>query len=133
MKVDEVLRRKGGRILSVRMSEPLETAARLLRRENVGALAVKDVCGTEGEVVIGMFSERDIVRAIADHGPSALKKPVWTMMSWTVISCAPESGIDEVLELMERHHIRHVPVMEERHLIGVISIRDVLGLRVQGP
>jgi CBS domain-containing protein len=126
MKVEQLLIRKGARIISVRMNETVETAARMLRRENIGAVVVKDVCGTEGDTIVGMLSERDFLRAIVDSGPEVLKKPVSSLMSRPVISCSPRDDVEQVIELFNRHHIRHVPVIDQDALIGVISIRDVI-------
>jgi CBS domain-containing protein len=126
MKVEQLLIRKGARIISVRMNETIETAARMLRRENIGAVVVKDVCGTEGDTIVGMLSERDFLRAIVDSGPEVLKKPVSSLMSRPVISCSPRDDVEQVIELFNRHHIRHVPVIDQDALIGVISIRDVI-------
>jgi CBS domain-containing protein len=126
MKVEQLLIRKGTRIISVRMNETVETAARMLRRENIGAVVVKDVCGTEGDTIVGMLSERDFLRAIVDSGPGILKKPVSSLMSRPVVSCSPRDEVDHVIELFNRHHIRHVPVIDQEALIGVISIRDVI-------
>lgn len=126
MKVEQLLIQKGTRIVSVRMNETVETAARLLRRENIGAVVVKDVCGTEGDTIVGMLSERDVLRALVDSGPEILKRPVGTLMSRPVISCSPRDDLDHVVELFGRHHIRHVPVIDQDALIGVISIRDVV-------
>ena len=125
MKIDEVLRHKGNRIVSVRIDSTVEEAARVLRKENVGAVIVKDVCRSEGDTVVGMFSERDVVRTLADQGMAGLRKPVWNLMSKTVISCSPEDDVEHALELMDRHHIRHLPVFENNSLIGVVSIRDL--------
>src|SRR3546814_11505704 len=107
MKVEDILRRKGTRIVMVRVGETVEVAARLLRSENIGALVVKDVCRTEGNVVVGMFSERDIARALLDHGAAVLQMPVSALMSRTLISCTSRDSVETVLELMERHHLRH--------------------------
>ncbi len=68
MKVKQLLLEKGTRIISVRMDETVETAARILRDENIGAIVVKDVCNTEGDTVVGMFSERDFLRAMLERG-----------------------------------------------------------------
>jgi CBS domain-containing protein len=128
MKVEQLLIRKGTRIISVRMNETVETAAQMLRRENIGAVVVKDVCGKEGEAIVGMLSERDFLRAIVDSGPEVLKKPVSSLMSRPVISCSPHDDVDHVVELFHEHHIRHVPVIDQEALIGIISIRDVIAL-----
>jgi CBS domain-containing protein len=129
MKVEQMLVQKRPRIISVRMDETVETAARMLRRENIGAVVVKDVCGTEGDTVVGILSERDFLRAIVDAGPAVLKKPVASLMSRPVVSCSPEDDLDYVVSLLNRHHIRHVPVVERGALIGVVSIRDVIAVQ----
>ena len=125
MKIEHILRSKGSRIIAVRIDSTVEQAAQLLRKENVGAVAVKDVCGSEGDTVVGMFSERDVVRAIVDHGVAALKRPVFELMSKTVISCRSDDDVDDALRLMDRHHIRHLPVLDGQALVGVVSIRDL--------
>src|SRR3546814_9009230 len=114
MKVEDILRRKGTRIVMVRVGETVEVAARLLRSENIGALVVKDVCRTEGNVVVGMFSERDIARALLDHGGAVLQMPVSALMSRTLISCTSHDSVETVLDLMDRHHLRHMPVIDDQ-------------------
>lgn len=126
MKVEDILKRKGTRIITVRVGETVEVAARLLKSENVGALVVKDVCRTEGNVVVGMFSERDIARALLDHGAAVLSMPVSTLMSRTLVSCSSADPVETVLELMERHHLRHLPVIDDQTLVGVVSVRDLI-------
>lgn len=128
MRVEDVLRSKGTRVITIRMNEPLRAAVDLLRRENIGALVVKDVCGTEGEVVVGMLSERDVVRAVAERGGAALAVPVSAYMSRGVVACSPRDDVSHVRALMDRHHIRHVPVLDEHMLVGVLSIRDIVAL-----
>jgi len=126
MKVDAVLRAKGNRIVCVGMTASVERAAHLLKAENIGAVVVKDTCGTEGDVVLGMLSERDIVRALADHGPACLRMPVSAVMSRAVVSCQPRDDVDDVIDKMRAHQIRHVPVLDGDALIGIVSIRDVM-------
>jgi len=88
MRVEDVLRSKNHRIVMIRMNETVETASRLMKAENIGALVVKDVCRTEGNTVVGMFSERDIVRALLEHGARVLQMPVSSLMSRKLITCA---------------------------------------------
>lgn len=126
MKVADILKEKGTRIITVRYNETIEVAARLLTRENIGALAVKDVVRTEGNTCIGMFSERDVVRALTEHGPAAMQMTVEKLMSRKLISCGPEEDLAAVMEKMDTHGIRHLPVLENHALIGVISVRDVI-------
>jgi CBS domain-containing protein len=129
MKVQDIMIKKGTRIVMIRMNETVDMAVRLLRRENIGALVVKDVVRTEGNTAVGVFSERDVLQALVEHGAAALKIPVSKLMSTKIISCSPDDDIAHVFDLMDRHHIRHVPVFEGGTLIGVVSIRDLLTLR----
>ena len=131
MKVEQILRRKDTRIITVRVGESIEIAARLLRSENIGALVVKDVCRTEGNVVVGMLSERDIVRALLEHGPKVLQMSVSSLMSRTLITCSPEDSERHVLELMRKNHIRHLPVLDGHTLVGVIGLRDFVDLKLE--
>jgi len=129
MKVADLMKRKGTRLIMVRTNETVEMAIRLLRRENIGALIVQDVVDTEGNTAIGVFSERDVLQALDKHGAAALKCPISKLMSTNIISCSPDDAIGHVFDLMEQHHIRHVPVFERDAVIGVISIRDLLAFR----
>lgn len=128
--VADLLRTKPTRILTARMDETVETAARLMSRENIGALVVKDEVGNEGDTLVGVFSERDLLHAIVAQGPAVLKRPVSALMSKGVIACRPEDGLATVLGLMQRHQIRHVPVVDGTTLIGVVSIRDFIDLKL---
>lgn len=126
MQVGDVLRRKSTRIATVRMNETVAIAAQLLRTGNISALVVKDVCRTEGNTAVGMFSERDVVRAIAEHGAAGVNRKVSDMISvQQLISCTSSDTLEHVRRLMNRHHIRHVPVIDDYTLVGVISIRDI--------
>ncbi|MGA7326872.1 MAG: CBS domain-containing protein [Rhodomicrobium sp.] len=128
MKVKELLLKKGTRIVSVHMNETVERAARMLRQENIGALVIKDVCNTEGDTVVGMFSERDFLRAMIDRGPSVLKLPISKLMTPNVISCSSHDRVSRAIELFNKHQIRHLPVIDDHTLIGVISIRDIVAV-----
>lgn len=126
MKVGDILRRKSTRIVTVRMNETVAIAAQLMRTANISALVVKDVCRTEGNVAIGMFSERDVVRAVAEHGAAGLGLKVANLISvQQLISCRSSDPVDHVRHLMNKNHIRHVPVIDDHTLIGVVSIRDI--------
>ncbi|MDB5619883.1 CBS domain-containing protein [Tardiphaga sp.] len=126
MKVGDVLRNKSTRIATVRMNETVAIAAQLLRAGNISALVVKDVCRTEGNTAVGMFSERDVVRAVAEHGAAGLALKVSNLISvQQLISCHSSDTLEHVRHLMNKNHIRHVPVIDEYTLIGVVSIRDI--------
>ncbi|MCB4771973.1 CBS domain-containing protein [Ancylobacter sp. Lp-2] len=126
MLVADLMQLKPARVPTVRMTESVEIAATLLNRERIGAVVVKDACGSEGDTVVGIFSERDVVRAIAERGVAALKTPVADLMSRNMISCQMDDSVDHVRALMDTHHVRHLPVLEDHQLVGVLSIRDVL-------
>lgn len=126
MKVEEILRTKGTRINMVRVNETVETALTLMRRDNVGALVVKDVCRTEGNTIVGVISERDVVRGLVDRGPAILAQPVSALMSRNPVTCGPKDSVRHVLQLMDEHSIRHVPVLDGFTLVGVISVRDLI-------
>jgi len=128
MKVRELLLKKGTRIISLRMNETVERAARMLREENVGALVVKDVCNSEGDTIVGMFSERDFLRAVVDKGPAILKQPVSRLMTPKVVACSSRDDVSHAVALFNTHQIRHLPVIDEHTLIGVISMRDVVAV-----
>lgn len=130
MIVGDILRQqKAGRIATVRMNETVAIAAQLLRVSNVSALVVKDVCRTEGNVAVGMFTERDVVRAISEHGASGINLKVSTLISvQKLVSCRSSDTIAHVRQLMNANHIRHLPVIDDHTLIGVISMRDIVAV-----
>ncbi|PWC33905.1 CBS domain-containing protein [Azospirillum sp. TSO35-2] len=126
MKVEDILRKKGTRIGMVRVNEPVSTALRLMKAENTGALVVKDVCRTEGNTVVGVISERDVVRALVDRGTGILEQPVSALMTRDPWCCSPSDPVRHVLSLMDEHGIRHVPVLDGTTLVGVVSVRDLI-------
>lgn len=126
MKVGDVLRKKTARVATVRMNETVAIAAQLMRTGNISALVVKDVVRTEGNTAVGMFTERDVVRAIAEHGAAGVNLKVSNLISvQELISCRSTDTLEHVRHLMNKNHIRHVPVIDDYTLIGVVSIRDI--------
>ncbi len=126
MKVGDILRNKTARVITVRMNETVAVAAQLMRASNVSALVVKDVVRTEGNTAAGMFTERDVVRAIAQHGAAGVNMKVSQLISpQRLISCSTTDTLEHVRHLMNVHHIRHLPVIDDFALAGVISMRDV--------
>jgi CBS domain-containing protein len=126
MQVGDILRKKAARVATVRMNETVAIAAQLMRSGNISALVVKDVVRTEGNTAAGMFTERDVVRAIAEHGAAGANLKVSQLISvQQLVSCSSTDTLDHVRYLMNKHHIRHVPVIDNYSLIGVISIRDI--------
>lgn len=129
MRIEAALGDRRGRVVTVRTSDSVMNAARRLRSDNVGVLIVKDICATEGDAVLGVLSERDVVQAIVDHGAAAFTMPVSDLMTRAVIFCQSDDSVDDALAKMNRHHIRHLPVLQDGALIGVVSIRDVLAMK----
>jgi CBS domain-containing protein len=126
MKVGDILRKKTARIATVRMNETVAIAAQLMRASNVSALVVKDVVRTEGNTAVGMFTERDVVRAVAEHGAAGINLKVSQLISvQQLVSCSSNDTLEDVRHLMNKHHIRHLPVIDDYSLCGVISIRDI--------
>ena len=126
MKVGDILRKKTTRISTIRMNETVGIAAQLMRASNVSALVVKDVVRTEGNTAVGMFTERDVVRAIAEHGAAGITMKVSQLISvQQLVSCSSEDSLEHVRHLMTKNHIRHMPVIDNHSLVGVISIRDI--------
>ncbi len=126
MLVGDILSKKTARVVTVRMNETVGIAAKLMRASNISALVVKDVVRTEGNTAVGMFTERDVVRAIAEHGAAGVNVKVAQLISvQQLVSCTSADTLEHVRHLMNRHHIRHLPVIDNYSLTGVISMRDV--------
>jgi len=126
MLVGDILRKKTPRVVTVRMNETVGIAAKLMRANNISALVVKDVVRSEGNTAVGMFTERDVVRAVVEHGAGAVNVKVSQLVSvQQLVSCTSRDTIEHVRHLMNRHHIRHLPVIDNYSLIGVISMRDI--------
>jgi CBS domain-containing protein len=126
MQVGDILRKKAARVATVRMNETVAIAAQLMRSSNISALVVKDVVRTEGNTAVGMFTERDVVRAIAQYGAAGVNMRVSQFISvQQLVSCTSTDTLEHVRHLMSKHHIRHVPVIDDYSLIGVVSIRDI--------
>ena len=126
MKVGDILRKKTARISTIRMNETVAIAAHLMRASDVSALVVKDVVRTEGNTAVGMFTERDVVRAIAQHGAAGVNLKVGQLISvQRLVACTSSDTLEHVRHLMNVNHIRHLPVIDDFSLAGVISIRDI--------
>ena len=126
MQVGDVLRKKNARVVTIRMNETVSIAARLMRDNNISALVVKDEVHTEGNTAVGMFTECDVVRAIASLGAAGVNLKVSELISvQRLVACSSTDTLEHVRHLMNVHHIRHLPVIDNFALSGVISMRDV--------
>jgi len=119
--VRDLLRVKGDQVWSITPETTVFSAIQILAEKDVGALLIQD-----GDQIVGIISERDIVRQIALEQACYLSRPVMTLMTKEVFTVGPETGIDECMQLMTEEHIRHLPVLEAGHLIGLVSIGDVV-------
>jgi CBS domain-containing protein len=126
MYVGDILRRKNPRVVTVRMNETIGIAAKLMRANNVGAVVVQDVVHTEGNTTVGMFTGRDAVRAIADRGVAAINMKVSQFISVPqLVSCSSKDTLESVHDIMDHHQVRHLPVIDDCSLVGVISMQDI--------
>lgn len=127
MNVAAILRGKPDRLIGLAETQSLADAARLLTQERIGAVVVRNAGGE----MIGILSERDIVRAVAREGAAVLEHPVATMMTRDVVCCAPQDSVAEVMAMMTERRFRHLPVRSNGKLIGMVSIGDVVKARVE--
>ncbi len=126
MNVATILGNKGGEVVSANTDASLLDIAKTLREHSIGCIVVSD--GKDG--IAGIVSERDLVRAIATSGTDILKSPVSRIMTKKVVSCRKSDTIHTIMAAMTDGRFRHMPVMEDNKLIGVISIGDVVRLRI---
>ena len=126
MLVSQILKDKGDLVFTASPQETVGAAAALLHTRKVGAMVVVD----GDEAIVGILSERDIVRVIAKEGASALNKPITACMSAEVIFAHPEESIDILLERMTDRRIRHLPVVRDGRLAGIISIGDLVKYKI---
>jgi CBS domain-containing protein len=126
MSVEHILSAKGREVVTIGPDVTIADAAECLSNRRIGAVVVVD----GGGAVLGIISERDVVRAVADSGAEALAAPVSSRMTAKVVTCGPTSSIDEIMGLMTDGKFRHVPVIEGGRLAGIISIGDVVKQRL---
>jgi len=125
MLVSQILRTKGDTVFTVRPAETVAAVADLLHSRGVGALVVLDA-----ERVVGIVSERDIVRAVAAEGASCLKRPVSDFMTVNVLFAEPGETVDSLLGRMTDRRIRHLPVCQKERLVGIVSIGDLVKWKI---
>ena len=126
MRIDGVLRTKGNEVISVAPQAILREAAELLHKHRIGALLVLDA----NQELVGIISERDIVGILAEQGSDALYARVDQAMSTEVVVCSPRDTVEQLMGVMTDRRIRHLPVVDDGQLVGVISIGDVVKRRL---
>lgn len=126
MNVRTILATKGSEVITIAPTATLEEAIAVLAKRRIGAVVV---LGAD-QRVIGILSERDIVRALSERGASALKEPLGQTMTRVVVTCGESDSVSDLMERMTRGRFRHIPVLEQDRLIGIISIGDVVKQRL---
>lgn len=126
MRIADVLRNKGAGVLSIAPDTLVSELIGGLVGRNVGAMVV---VGPEG--LVGIVSERDVVRMLHEHGADALGRRVADIMTSELVTCSPEDSLDELSAAMTTHRVRHVPVLDDGRLAGIVSIGDVVKTRME--
>lgn len=127
VRVSAILSRKGNDVVTITGDTIVSEALRVLSEHNVGALVVCD----SAEAIVGIVSERDIVRWLARSGAEALQMPVEEVMTAEVLTCTPDATADEVMQTMTVRRARHLPVVDDHgRLVGIVSIGDVVKSRI---
>jgi CBS domain-containing protein len=127
MQVRHILFEKGREVVTITRDATLSEAARLMTRRHIGAAVVR---GADGAVA-GIISERDLVRAIAKDSVAALAQTVDKHMTRDVCTCTELDTIDDLMETMTHGRFRHMPVVDDDRLIGIVSIGDVVKTRIE--
>lgn len=127
MFVSDILSRKGGLVYTVTPGTSVAQIAQQLSTRRIGSVLVLDAESS----VVGIVSERDLVRAFASHGADALEFEARKIMTRDVVTCDPDDSIDHVMEQMTRGRFRHLPVVRHGELLGLVSIGDVVKARLE--
>ncbi len=126
MHIATLLSAKGDEVATIAPEDSVGTAVAELRTHGIGALVVS----RDGAHIAGIVSERDIVRALFDRHGSLLDEPVRSIMTTAVFTCSPDDEIDSLMAAMTERRIRHVPVVHDGVLVGIVSIGDVVKHRI---
>ena len=126
MKVEQILQSKGGDVFSVQDTDTINKAVAVLNEKNIGAVVVQDA----SQKVVGILSERDVVRRLGERGPEVLEMCVSECMTPDPFTCGAETTVDELMAKMTEKRIRHMPVVNDGALIGVVSIGDVVKRKI---
>ena len=127
MKVSSLLADKRLDVVSLAPGASLESAAKVMNYHGVGAVMIQDVVGN----LVGIFTERDLVQALASIGPSVLHLSIGDFMTREVQTCRSIDDLSTVRALMKTYAIRHVPVVDQGRLVGMVSVRDLLASQLK--
>ena len=126
MLISQLLRHKDPEVATVDGSATVRSALALLAAKGIGALVVS----SDGRRVDGIVSERDVARGLHDRGAALLAEPVSQVMTAQVHTCSPHASVHDLAQTMTDHRVRHVPVVEDGALVGIVSIGDVVKARL---
>lgn len=126
MTIESILRRKGSSVATIAPDASIKRAADWLRAKNIGALVVMSE-----NAVLGLISEREIVHAFSRYDEATGSMLVKEVMQYGVTSVSPDESVDHVMKLMTHHRVRHMPVIRDGALVGIISIGDVVKHRLE--
>ncbi|MGL4174026.1 MAG: CBS domain-containing protein [Actinomycetota bacterium] len=126
MRISDVLRRKGDVVITVRPDETIRDVVATLAKHRIGALVVSASTGT----VDGIVSERDVVRQLSQTGSTMLDEPVSSIMTTVLTTCGPTDDVEHLMRLMTERRVRHIPVLVDGSLRGIVSIGDVVKHRI---
>lgn len=125
MRIADVLKAKGSAVTTVSPAEPVAEVLRHIAEGNLGALPVVD-----GERLVGIVSERDVVRRLYQQGAALLDARVSEVMTHDVVTCTPDDGVGDLARVMTERRVRHLPVIVEGRLAGIVSIGDLVKARM---
>lgn len=128
MNVATILNTKGKRVVTSGPETSIQKLARRMALERIGASVVID---DRDRRIIGLLSEQDIVKGLADHGSAILTMRVSDLMTSPVRTCTPQDTLKHIMEIMTRSRIRHLPAVDEQGLCGIVSIGDVVKYRLE--
>ncbi len=126
MTIAAILKQKGGEVVSVAPSASVTEIASIISSRRIGAVVVL----ADGRLA-GIVSERDVVKAIANSGEAALKMTAQDIMTQAVITATPQTSVNDAMSLMDDGYFRHLPVVDEGSLVGIISVRDAVRAYIQ--
>jgi CBS domain-containing protein len=127
MKIGDVLKRKGSGVVTMRSDSTIDTVVRRMRLERIGAVIISP----DGKSIIGILSERNILHALVEHGTALLALKAEDLMTREVVTCGLEDTLQSVMVKMTQRRIRHLPVVEQGQLAGIVSIGDAVKSRLE--
>ena len=127
MKLKEVLQDKGGNTLTVDPGSRVGDAVRLMSEHRIGSVLITDAQGA----AVGIFTERDVLNLLAQRGPDIAELVVEDVMTTNLVVAEPEMSVDQTLALITRHRCRHIPVLEQAAVVGLVSIGDLVNAKLQ--